>query len=1179
MIELVKDYIEQNTAPMTLFVLKGFPLDALGIEQAGLQNTINNKIMRLIQLAQQELAVISFDEFVCLYDLAVAQFQCIHVIENPLYHNLYPVGVVLDDSVSRSLLAHFDEDVDENTVIGVLEEYTNVYSMYMQTTCGITCGYYLTESQLIHSKIVYCSIPVPETQVQQSAHDSERHIRMSICNDEDYYELVQRLQASQEVFAITWDNFVAGKEAIEKYVYRLCSAFPCRIFASAVLSVSPVAPSYAEATAILKKYWEHESFRNLKFYDLAAAAQKQKKVVEVSQGQIINDIIQQAENCVQDIGEYRDVFVTASTGAGKSLMFQIPAIYLAEKYNLLTIVISPLIGLMNDQVENLSKKGYGYVRTINGDISPVIKEEISGEVKEGNCHILYLSPESLLARSDIVQLIGDRRIGMVVVDEAHIVTTWGKQFRPDYWFLGDHVRKIFKAQLRKYAHGFITATFTATAIYEGDEDMYHETLNSLHMIDPITYLGYVRRENISIDIREVETKRNKLEYETDKFEALVKLINAALRRNQKMLIYFPTIPLITQFYSHCYTKNLSKYVACYHGKLDKTKKDASFADFKGGTKMVMLVTKAFGMGIDIEDIAIVVHFAPTGNVCDYMQEIGRAARRSDIDGQAIYRHMSTDFKHMNRLHGLSAIQKWQLVKVMGKILEIYQHTQQGRGRMRTKSRNAMLVDAESFAYIFKGPGANNNDSDLINKLKTALLLIQKDYKNQLDFSPFDMRPIPVFSRGFFALSPMDHTKLNSAYPFAAKLVHAPQNIYDVDLNAIWERSYRDAMSFPQFKFMLYTGNADLDFNQKYRLVPAMEVNVFLDADHEQIYSAFLRSFKKLLNDSARSGSGITVQDMFSMVQKEMSMNRYQAEGLATVVLAAIDIFQREYNHRTNSRVYTTREAPTTGIVKYGFSPAIRDFFSWLERGHRIIIDNLADEKIYVVNDGTSNCCKELTVIMGVLESAGVLRFRSLGGSQSQVYIYINHTRQLQEVKDKPSSYKNHLLELIEKRHIDSVRMLRYLFESGFSSDEIWEHLENYFLGILPPELEATPKDSAKPKKKGQKAIAASVHLIGGQRVSEDYSTWTEFNEAMLNHAEIAKLLIPLADKYSGVLAVGEAKITALLVWEALSIAVTDGAEPQETREIAARHGWTLLPIDELRADALAEMIGGNADNG
>lgn len=236
--------------------------------------------------------------------------------------------------------------------------------------------------------------------------------------------------------------------------------------------------------------------------------------------------MEQAENCADPEKECRDVFVTAPTGAGKSVMFQVPAIYLAENYELLTIVVSPLIGLMNDQVSNLEKKKYKGAKTINSDISPIIKEEILEDIVDGKLHILYLSPETLLARSSIDQLIGkDRKIGMIIIDEAHIVTTWGKQFRPDYWYLGEHIRKIRSNQIKSKGCSFVIGTFTATAIYHGVEDMYKETKDSLQLIDPITYLGYVRRNDINIVIDTSKKMKNeRSEYETDKFDDIVNVI-------------------------------------------------------------------------------------------------------------------------------------------------------------------------------------------------------------------------------------------------------------------------------------------------------------------------------------------------------------------------------------------------------------------------------------------------------------------------------------------------------------------------------------------------------------------------------------------------------------------------------------------------------------------------------
>ncbi|HBQ95959.1 MAG: hypothetical protein M1493_06085 [Firmicutes bacterium] len=105
---------------------------------------------------------------------------------------------------------------------------------------------------------------------------------------------------------------------------------------------------------------------------------------------------------------------------------------------------------------------------------------------------MYISSETLLSRSDITQLIGERRVGLFIVDEAHIFTIWGKACRSDYWYLGTYLKWLRKSM------AFPVAIFTATAIYGGIEDMYAQTRDSLNFIDPISYFGYVRRENLEM---------------------------------------------------------------------------------------------------------------------------------------------------------------------------------------------------------------------------------------------------------------------------------------------------------------------------------------------------------------------------------------------------------------------------------------------------------------------------------------------------------------------------------------------------------------------------------------------------------------------------------------------------------------------------------------------------------
>lgn len=139
----------------------------------------------------------------------------------------------------------------------------------------------------------------------------------------------------------------------------------------------------------------------------------------------------EAEKGIKGDSSAHNLLLTAPTGAGKSLLFQLPAIYLGNEYKLLTLVVSPLKALIVDQVEALRELGYERVAYASSDLSPEQKNEVYRRVREGRL-IFYLSPELLLAY-DISYFVGERRIGLVVVDEAHTVTTWGKEFR---WIIG-----------------------------------------------------------------------------------------------------------------------------------------------------------------------------------------------------------------------------------------------------------------------------------------------------------------------------------------------------------------------------------------------------------------------------------------------------------------------------------------------------------------------------------------------------------------------------------------------------------------------------------------------------------------------------------------------------------------------------------------------------------------------
>ena len=804
-------------------------------------------------------------------------------------------------------------------------------------------------------------------------------------------------------------------------------------------------PTYID---ILKRYWGKSTFRTLKIYNERLLEKGEKAIIEVSQGQIISDVISQVESCIQG-KDYRDIFVTAPTGAGKSVMFQIPAIYLAEKYELFTIVISPLIGLMKDQVNNLENKDYKHARTINSDISPIKKQEIIQEIENKQCHILYLSPESLLSKSDLDNIIGHRKLGLFVVDEAHIVTTWGKQFRPDYWYLGDYIDKMRKSQLEKKQMGFIISTFTATAIYGGIENMYEETVQSLRLIDPITYLGYVKRDDIRIKVEKTQLNKdkNKVEYELDKFDQLKNKIDLSLIRNKKMLIYFPTVALINRFYTYCIANGLGRYVAKYHGQLEGFEKDENYEAFLSGSKLIMLATKAFGMGIDIDNIEVVSHFAPTGTVCDYVQEIGRAARRPTLTGEAVYQFMSNDFKYINKLHGLSTLREYQLVEVIKKVYELFIYE---RGRVDgRKKKNQMLVDAECFTYIFDN-GLSSED-DQINKVKTALLMIQKDFERRFAYSPFTVRPIPMFEVGYFEINPDIQKKINRRYGDIIQVVSLQKNICSMSLKAIWEKEFSCDLSFPKFKYLLYSKDQSLKFNYLNDITPALQVDIYFKNNYINHFEVMMSGIRSIINEAIRTKKYYTVDELSLLLVEKAALSKRQCEAIMDILLSVLKKYSEEIYNCMNGRLYFAKPL-NDGSVKYQFLNNCQKFLKWIDNGFKYINTHIEDGKLYLINNTVTSSFKEYMLLMGLLEAFGILTFKSLGGKNSQIYIYVNQTQTLKNIKDRPNSYKNRLVEMVAERHYISVEMLTFLFNNNFSSEEIWEHLENYFLGTIPKEV-------------------------------------------------------------------------------------------------------------------------------
>lgn len=1051
----MKEYINESINsrldnPGSIIVLKGIDIRLINNSLIiDIDEVIENKLNYFLKLSQIGRKIITYDEYLALYELVLMQYKKVIILENNMFINYYPLNAKLSNEKLVALVNHYDEEKDgDQYEIGNIVDLTNIFGNIK----FINGSYYVTYNNILADE----KEEVIQIFEKENSEINKEEISLSshcyeVIDEEDYILMLDKLLHEDIKFIyILEKNTSLGKMLIEDKIKVLKSYF----LESVDIKVGIIEEKREETLIkqefldILKKHWGYNSFKMIKVYNTNRLINNDKTVEEISQSKIISDIVEETEKCICQ-KDYRDIFVTAPTGAGKSAIFQIPAIYLAEKYELFTIVISPLIGLMKDQVANLEIHNCNFARTINSDISPIQKQEIINDIADKKCHILYMSPESLLSKSDLEQIIGERTLGLLVVDEAHIVTTWGKQFRPDYWYLGDHLNKIKKSQLKNKKMGFVIATFTATAIYGGIENMYEETIQSLKMVDPITYLGYVKRTDININIEKTEMITDKTEYELNKFDQLIDKIDDALMY-KKMLIYFPTVALINRFYDYCIFKNKGKYVSKYHGQLTGYEKEESYKKFLNRETPIMVATKAFGMGIDIDDIEIVAHFSPTGNVCDYVQEIGRAARKPSLNGEAYYKFMKNDFKHINRLHGLSIIKEYQLVEVIRKVYQLHQDNIKNNKENRiTKKRNGMLVDAESFAHIFENPFFNEDDG--INKVKTAMLLIQKDFERRFSFSPFHVRPIPLFEMGFFQIGPIIQKGIKANYGSVLQEVDKTMHICSVNLKKIWEINFNNKYSFPKFKYLLYSKNTELAFDFKDIIKPALSVNIDFQSNYLQKYETYLNAIKTIVKQSLRLEEFYDVDGDNGLANKLMnllSINIYKSKSIIETIISAMSVYQRDYSKNIHGKVFVAKTLKS-GEVKYKFLTGVTGFFRWIESGFNNILNNMIEGTLYLIDQTSNNGFKESLLILGILETLDLLVFKALGGKNSQIYIYVNQTKTMKEIIDKPWRYKNRLLELVSERHEVSVEMLTYIFEGNFNNDEIWNLIEDYFLGRMP----------------------------------------------------------------------------------------------------------------------------------
>lgn len=311
----------------------------------------------------------------------------------------------------------------------------------------------------------------------------------------------------------------------------------------------------------------------------------------------VNEFRFSQEEIIKQILNGRDVMAVLPTGGGKSLCYQYPALKLPG----ITLVVSPLIALMRDQIRHLLKQNIP-AACLNREIRGKERKKVIEDAVSGRCKILYLSPERLVSPK-FVRIAKRMNISLLVIDEAHCVSLWGYDFRQAYIRI-----PLF---LRMTGCRPIIAAFTATAT----EYIKNDVIRLLQMKNPYVVNSGYKRDNLHLSVKECKTP-------LAKYQTLYAFLKT--RPGQIGIIYCAFIDHVENIYEKLTKKNYS--VCKYYAELDEEEKKKSLHDFLHGEKKIMVATNAFGMGIDKADIRFVIHFDLTRDPEEYYQEAGRAGR-------------------------------------------------------------------------------------------------------------------------------------------------------------------------------------------------------------------------------------------------------------------------------------------------------------------------------------------------------------------------------------------------------------------------------------------------------------------------------------------------------------------------------------------------------------------------
>lgn len=440
-----------------------------------------------------------------------------------------------------------------------------------------------------------------------------------------------------------YHKFVQGKHTdspmyilepfLEDY-YQLSKVWGTSVFVASNLWQSK--EQFEEAIAGAEKFFHdtHIDYSSLSAHDIETAMEVIRTTLISVKGAEWSET--QKQVLPKILSKRANYLVSMPTGGGKSVLFQGPALYNASRTNRLSIVITPLKALMQDQVKELAEKGFcTNVDYLNGDRSYSETKSIYRKVCSGELALLYVTPERFRSCAFLnaltTRMLHDQGLEYMIFDEAHCISQWGMEFRPEYL----NVITVCKKLSEKYGSGFRVIMFSATVtdmIYRQiNEILSVERIGDTHSYNPIR--DHIKINSCSVDpdvpARIQEIVRYIKEHRVD-FVLSRMLVFCRTRSQCEEVAVLLADELSKAGVFDC-DEALGR-VGFFHAGLDADDRESTYSRFKSKENPICILcaTKAFGMGMDIPNIHYIVHLTPPTTLEDYLQEVGRAGRNKEM---------------------------------------------------------------------------------------------------------------------------------------------------------------------------------------------------------------------------------------------------------------------------------------------------------------------------------------------------------------------------------------------------------------------------------------------------------------------------------------------------------------------------------------------------------------------